>query len=107
MLDWIRKRRLSEAGRKKMMIAMARAEEALIETHVSNILDIAVTLEDEVEIDRAVEMYLDRIKLDDSLAASVTNRLLSRLDQVEPTGPRGGRASTPPRRYRHAFREPR
>ena len=107
MLDWIRKRRLSDAGRKKMLIAMARAEEALIETHVSNILDVAAALEDEIEIDRAVELYLDRIKLEDTLAASVTNRLLARLDQPEPVARRSGRAPAPERRYRNIFREPR
>lgn len=80
MLDWLKKRRLSDRGRKKLMIAMARAEEELIETHVSNILEVADALQDEVEIDRAVELYLDRINLDENLAGSVTNRLLARLD---------------------------
>ena len=80
MLDWLKKRRLSDRARKKLMIAMARAEEELIETHVSNILDVADALSDEVEVDRAAELYLDRIELNENLAGAVTNRLLARLD---------------------------
>jgi hypothetical protein len=99
MLDWLRRRRLSQPGRKKLLIAMARAEESLIETHVSNILDIAEALDDEVEIDRAVELYLDRIHLDDGLATSVTNRLLANLDNPDPAAARRDP------RYPHVFRE--
>lgn len=80
MLDWLKRRKLSGAGRKKLLIAMARAEEELIETHVANILDVAEALEKEVEIDRAVELYLDRTHLDENLATAVTNRLLAQLD---------------------------
>lgn len=99
MLDWLRRRRLSQAGRKKLMIAMARAEESLIETHVSNILDIAEALDDEVDIDRAAGIYLDRIQLDEGLATSVTNRLLANLDNPDPVAARRDP------RYRHVFRE--
>ena len=98
MIDWLRRRRLSEAGRKKLMIAMARAEEALIETHVSNILEVAEVLDPEVEVDRAVELYLDRIQLDEGLATSVTNRLLANLDHSDP------REARRDPRYRHVFR---
>lgn len=90
MLGWLKKRKLGESARKKLMIAMARAEDALIETHVSNILDVAAALEGEVEIDRAAALYLDRIELDEDLAGSVTNRLLARLDTYESPA-RGGR----------------
>jgi hypothetical protein len=97
MLDWLKKRKLSDNARKKLMIAMARAEDALIETHVSNILEIAAALQGEVEIDRAAALYLDRIELDEGLAGSVTNRLLARLDPYEAPA-RGERT-----RFRRAF----
>ena len=38
MFNWLRRRRLSAAAQKKLMILHARAEEAVITTHVSNIL---------------------------------------------------------------------
>lgn len=97
MFDWLKKRRLSADARKKLMIVTARAEEALVETHVANILDLLEALGDEVDIERAVELYLDRIPLEESLATAVTTRLLARIE-----GPRSARHSE---RYRHAFRQ--
>ena len=50
MFNWLRRRRLSAAAQKKLMILHARAEEAVITTHVSNLLELLETLEDEVDV---------------------------------------------------------
>jgi len=101
MFDWLRRRRLSPEARRKLLLVAARADEALIETHVSNLLDLIETLNDEVGLDRAVELYAQVMSLDETRAATVANRLLSRLDG----GGRGTRAVRR-RRRRNAFREP-
>jgi hypothetical protein len=46
LLNWLKRRRLSAAARKKLLIVTARAEEAIIETHVTNLLDLLETLGD-------------------------------------------------------------
>ena len=92
MFEWLRRRRLSAESRKKLMILQARAEEAIVETHVSNLLEVLDVLEDEVDLDRAMALYVEMMELDEGTAATVTNRLLARLE-----GPRD--------RFRNAFRE--
>jgi hypothetical protein len=99
MLDWLRRRRVSPRANKKLLIAAARAEEALIETHVLNMLDFLDVLGDEVDVERAVELYLDRVPVHESLASAVTNRLLARLDGS--AAPHATKES----RFRHIFRD--
>jgi hypothetical protein len=96
MFDWLRRRRISSGARKKLMVLQARAEEAIIETHVSNLLEMLHALEDEIEVDRGLEIYAEMMSLDEGLEETVTNRLLARLE-----GPleRGGG------RFRSVFRE--
>lgn len=98
MFNWLRRRRLSADGRKRLLIAAARAEEAIVETHVSNLLHLLEAIGDEVELDRAIEIYVDMMSLDESLAATVARRLLSRLES-----PASRLAAT--RRYRRIFQE--
>lgn len=80
MINWFRKRRLSADARKRLLIVAARAEEALIETHVGNLLDMLDTIGDEIDLDRALALYAEMMSLDDSLAGTVANRLLARLE---------------------------
>lgn len=96
MFNWIRRRRLSPEARQRLLLVAARAEEAIVETHVSNLLDMLDTLDGEIELDRAVELYAEMMSLDELRAETVTNRLLSRL---ETPGGRGAR----PRRSRNVF----
>jgi hypothetical protein len=98
MFNWLRRKRLSSEARRKLLLLSARAEEALIETHVSNLLDLLHTLGDEVDLDRGIEMYAEMVSLDESLGPMVTNRLLTRLESL---AERGGREA---RRYKHVFR---
>lgn len=98
MFNWLRRKRLSAEARRKLLLLSARAEEAIIETHVSNLFEMLHVLGDEVDLDRAIEIYAEMVSLDDSIAGSVTNRLLTRLEEL---AERGGREA---RRYRHIFR---
>jgi hypothetical protein len=98
MLNWLRRRRLSAEGKKKLMILSARAEEALVETHVVNLLELLEVLGDEIDLDRGLEIYMEMMRLEEPLASSVTNRLLARLENP-------GRAGRQPQRFRNAFRE--
>jgi hypothetical protein len=94
MFNWLRRRRLSAAAQKKLMILHARAEESVITTHVSNILELLETLEDEVDLERGLEIYMEMMSLDDATAATVTTRLLA---QLEGPGPESAR-------FRNVFR---
>jgi hypothetical protein len=80
MLKWLRRRRLSPEARRKLLIIAARSEEAVIETHVSNAIQLLQALGDEVEVNRGVELYIEMMSLNDTLSAAVTNRILARLD---------------------------
>lgn len=98
MFKWIRRKRLSADARRKLLVLSARAEEAIIETHVSNLLELLHGLGEEVDLDRGIEIYSEMVSLDEAIAGSVTNRLLTRLETVSE---RGGREA---RRYKHIFR---
>jgi hypothetical protein len=80
LLNWLKRRRLSTDARKKLLIVTARAEEALIETHVTNMLDLLRTLGDEIDLDRGISLYTEALSLDETLAGTVANRLLARLE---------------------------
>jgi hypothetical protein len=99
MFNWLRRRRLSAEAQKKLLLLAARSEEAIVETHVSNLLDLIDTLGEEVDLNRAIEIYAEMMSLDDTLATTVNNRLLARLES--PGGARGGR------RFRNVFRSER
>ena len=99
MFNWLRRRRLSAGARKRMLLVAARAEEAIIETHVSNIIDLLVSLGDEVDLDRGVELYVEMMSLNETLAAAVTNRLLARFE--DPTA----RLPHAARRFKDVFRD--
>lgn len=81
MFNWIRRRRLSPDARKRLLLVAARSEEALIETHVENMLDLLDSLGDELDVDRAIGIYAELLSLDETRAATVSNRLLSRLER--------------------------
>ncbi len=98
MFNWIRRRRLSVEARRRLLLVSARAEEAIIETHVANLLDMLDTLGDEIDFDRALEIYSEMMSLDDSRAVNVSNRLMARLESPSPAADRK-------RRYKNIFRD--
>lgn len=81
-----------------MLLLSARAEDAIVETHANNLLDLLHTLGEEVDLDRGIELYAEMVSLDESIAGAVTNRVLTRLEGL---AERGGREA---RRYKHIFR---
>lgn len=101
MFDWLRRRRLSAEARRKLLIVAARSEEALVETHVSNVLELLETLAGEVDVDRGLDLYAELLPMDEHILAMVTNRVLARHGQ-----PAAGPAlrTTGARRYRDVFR---
>jgi hypothetical protein len=98
MFNWLRRKRLSSEARKRLLLVAARAEEAIIETHVANLLDLLDAVGDEVDVPRAIELYTEMVALDENRESAVANRLLARLETERD---RGSRAK---RRYRNIFR---
>lgn len=98
MLKWLKRRRLSAEARRKLLIIAARSEEAVVETHVSNAIELLHALGDEVDLNRGIELYIEMMSLDDTLSGAVTNRILARLDDLSA-------AEGPPRgdRFHNAF----
>lgn len=80
MFGWLRRRRLSEKSRRKLLVALARADEALIETHVQNALDLIEAVSDEVPLERALDLYLDALEPNETRAAIVARRVLARIE---------------------------
>jgi hypothetical protein len=100
MFDWLRRRRLSNEAKRKLLIAAARAEEAIVETHVANVLDLLESLREEVDVDRALELYMEMLPMDENVAATVTNRVLARHEAPPVRRAPGGSG-----RYGGVFRE--
>jgi hypothetical protein len=99
LLNWLRRRRLSAEARKKLLIVTARAEEALVETHVANMVELLEALGEEIDLDRGIEIYMQTMGLEEQLAATVTNRLLARLESPRT---RRGRQD---QRFRDVFKD--
>ncbi|HET6231106.1 MAG TPA: hypothetical protein VFE05_13615 [Longimicrobiaceae bacterium] len=106
MFNWLRRRRLSAEARRKLLIVAARAEEAIIETHVDNIHELLHELDGEVDVDRAIELYLELMPLDETMAPTVTNRVLTRTQEpaAAPLSPRRPTAAEV-RRFENVFRD--
>jgi len=80
VLGWFRRRRMSEAGRRRLLIALARAEEELVETHVRNALDVFEAVGEELPLDDALELYLDSMDVAEPRASIVGRRVMARLE---------------------------
>ncbi|MEX2571555.1 MAG: hypothetical protein WD737_09610 [Gemmatimonadota bacterium] len=104
MFNWIRRRRLSPEARKRLLLITARAEEAIVETHVANLLDLLDSLGDEIDLDRAIEIYMEMMSLDEDKASTVANRLLARLEGPTLRPARSDRLAAR-RRARNIFRD--
>ena len=101
MLGWLKRwRRRDDAGRKRLLIALARAEEALIETHVENLLDVIEAVGDDIPLDRLLDIYLDAMEPREPRATIIARRVLARLESgddasgrrpARQTGRRGGK----------------
>jgi hypothetical protein len=65
-----------------IQLALARAEEKLITTHVDNAITFAALLEEHLPVDRGVQQYLDAVALTGSRAQAVVQRTMARLADV-------------------------
>lgn len=66
-----------------MELAAARAEEALIRTHVRHALGVVDLLSDQYPPTRCVALYLEQLQIPSSRARSIYQRTLARVASVE------------------------
>lgn len=76
-----RARRTDETER-LVLLAVARAEEEVITTHVDNAITFAALLDSAVGLDRAVQEYIDAVGLGGPRAQAVFQRTMARLADV-------------------------
>jgi hypothetical protein len=83
LFGWLRRRRLSEGGRRRLVVALARAEEELVETHVRNALAVYEAVADELPLARALEVYLEAIEPGEPHASIIARRVMARLEGTQ------------------------
>jgi len=74
-------RRLDEGAERRMRLAHARAEEAIIDTHVRNALMFIDTLAEDMPFDRAIDTYVRVMGVPEPLASLVATRVLVELGE--------------------------
>jgi len=75
------KRKLEPAAERRLRLAQARAEEALIRAHVDNALMFVDTLAEDLTFDRAIDTYIREMAVPEPLASTVATRTLVVLGQ--------------------------
>lgn len=86
--DTLFPRKLSDAAERRLRLAQARAEEAVLETHVRNALLFVDTLAGELPFDRAIETYIRMLNIPEPMSSTVATRTLVVLgDDVVPERP--------------------
>ena len=74
-------RRLSPAGERRLRLARARADEAVVRAHVENALMFVDALAEEVSFDRAIDTYIREMGVSEPLGTTVATRALVALGQ--------------------------
>lgn len=74
-------RRLDAAAEKRLRLAQARAEEAIVRTHVDNAMMFVDTLAEDLPFDRAIETYVRVMGIPEPLASTVVTRALVTLGE--------------------------
>jgi hypothetical protein len=69
-------RKLQPATDRRLRLAQARAEEALVRTHVENALTFVDALAEELPFDRAIDTYIRELSVPEPLASTVVTRVL-------------------------------
>ena len=75
------RRKLEPAAERRLRLAQARAEEAIIRAHVDNALMFVDTLTEDLTFDRAIETYIREMAIPEPLASTVATRTLVVLGQ--------------------------
>ena len=79
MFRWLRRRRISERAERRLRIAMARAEEEVVETHVQNILDVYDAVGGELSLGDVMEAYFETVQSNEQQPEIVARRVLTQL----------------------------
>jgi hypothetical protein len=83
MLGWLRKRRgLTSAGQRRLMVALARSEEQMVRAHVQNALDVMDAVAGEMSPGRALKLYLDELEVEEPHATIIAQRVRARLEDA-------------------------
>ncbi len=91
MREFRARQRRDDETEMRIKLALARAEETAIATHVDNAITFAALLEGCLPFDRAIAEYLEAVGLIGSRAQAVHQRTMSRLADVHLPAPRGRR----------------
>src|ERR1700712_328377 len=75
------RRKLEPAAERRLRLAQARAEEAIIRAHSDNALMFVDTLSEDLSFDRAIETYVREMAIPEPLASTVATRTLVVLGQ--------------------------
>jgi hypothetical protein len=75
------RRKLEPAAERRLRLAQARAEEAIIRAHVDNALMFVDTLAEDLTFDRAIDSYIREMAIPEPLASTVATRTLVVLGQ--------------------------
>ena len=73
------KRKLEPAAERRLRLALARAEEAMIRSHVDNALMFVDVLAEDMTFDRAIDTYIRVMGIPEPLASTVATRALVSL----------------------------
>jgi hypothetical protein len=74
-------RKMDPAAERRLRLAQARAEEAIIRTHVDNALMFVDVLAEDLTFDRAIDAYVREMAVPEPLASTVATRTLVILGQ--------------------------
>ena len=74
-------RKLEPAAERRLRLALARAEEATVRSHVDNALMFVDVLAEDMTFDRAIDTYVREMAIPEPLASTVATRTLVVLGQ--------------------------
>jgi hypothetical protein len=74
-------RKLEPDAERRLRLAQARAEEAIVRVHVDNALMFVDTLTEDLTFDRAIDTYIREMAIPEPLASTVATRTLVILGQ--------------------------
>ncbi len=75
------RRKMEPAAERRLRLALARAEEAIVRSHVDNALMFVDVLAEDLTFDRAIDAYVREMAVPEPLASTVATRTLVILGQ--------------------------
>jgi hypothetical protein len=85
----IQRQRKNEEVERLVELAIARAEEEIIKTHIDNAITFAALLDEFGALSRGVEHYISALNIVGGRAQAVLQRTMARLAEVHLPAPRG------------------